>query len=110
MRQILIPVTLLAALPAACSGGSEPAAEPTPTAENSSGLNYIAEVEKLPQEQQNIVFIRAIRDARRECQGVVGSVKATEVGPGAWRVRCTDGGGHLIRISANGDGRVTSSR
>ncbi|WP_448657823.1 hypothetical protein ACPVPU_10140 [Sphingomonas sp. CJ99] len=109
MRDFVVPLMLAATLATGCSGGDAPAPEASPTV-SADGLNYIEEVEKLPQEQQHIVFIRAIRDARRECQGVVAAVKAEEVGPGAWRVRCTDDGGHLIRIAADGNARVTSSR
>lgn len=101
MRIPLIAILALSA--AACSRQS-----PSPTA-NAANVAEPAgnQVAALSQGQRDAVFIRAIRDARLECQRVQGSVPAGEYrGMPVWRARCQGGGEWIIVVANDGTAQI----
>ena len=73
--------------------------------------DYQARLQAMPEGQRNAVFIRALRDAGRPCQGVENSAYQGERdGVPTWTARCTDGGGEwLILLGADGVVQVVSA-
>lgn len=71
--------------------------------------DYQARLEAMPEGQRNAVFIRALRDAGRDCQGVVSSAYQ---GPlqnrPTWTARCDDGVGWVIIIGKDGIAEVVN--
>lgn len=101
MRISLIAILALSA--AACSRGSQ--------APNASAANVAEpagnQVAALSEGQRDAVFIRAIRDARLECQRVQGSTRAGEYrGMPVWRARCQGGGEWIIVIANDGTAQI----
>ncbi|GAA0726240.1 hypothetical protein [Sphingomonas japonica] len=107
MRTLLV---LLGGLALAACGGAPEATAPANdvAATDATALNFQTEVAALSPAQRNGVFIRAIRDAGLQCQGVETSV---ENPPGSFNyaVTCQDGSKHQIAIAASGDAKVTSA-
>jgi hypothetical protein len=96
MRNPLIAGLALAAV--ACGGVNDAVNGAAANAPGPVGNQVAA----LSQGQRDAVFIRAIRDARLECQRVQGSVRIGEYrGMPVWRARC-QGGGEWIIVVANG--------
>lgn len=103
MRSILL-LTMFPML-AACGSDSEPAA---PAPQKAESENARARLAALPEGQRNAVFIRAIRDARGDCQGVessqsVGAAGGDEV----WLATCSGGRRWTIQVAADGSAAVT---
>ena len=73
--------------------------------------DYQARLQAMPEGQRNAVFIRALRDAGRPCQGVENSAyQGVRDGVPTWTARCTDGGGDwLILLGAGGVVQVVSA-
>jgi hypothetical protein len=71
--------------------------------------DYQARLETMPEGARNAVFIRAIRDAGRKCQGVVGSAyQGAFRGRPTWTARCDDGVGWVILIGKAGIAEVVN--
>ena len=93
----------LAAL-AACSPASEPAQSNN---EAQATVDYRQQLAAMPEGQRNAVFIRAIRDARLDCQHVDSSAAAGDYrGMPVWNVRCSDGGNWTIVVPASGVAQI----
>jgi hypothetical protein len=73
--------------------------------------DYQARLQAMPEGQRNAVFIRALRDAGRPCQGVENSTyRGVRDGVPTWTARCTAGGGDwLILLGAGGVVQVVSA-
>jgi hypothetical protein len=73
--------------------------------------DYQARLQAMPEGQRNAVFIRALRDAGRPCQGVENSTyQGLRDGVPTWTARCTDDGGDwLILLGAGGVVQVVSA-
>ena len=68
-----------------------------------------ARLEEMPEAQRNAVFIRAIRDAGRECQHVESSARAGEVnGAPTWTATCANDVQWTIAIGGDGIAQVMS--
>ena len=103
MRPVLL-LPLLAML-AACGSDSE---APAPVPPEADSENARARLAGLPEGQRNAVFIRAIRDARGDCQGVessqsVGAAGGEEV----WLATCSGGRRWTIQVAEDGSAAVT---
>jgi len=71
--------------------------------------DYQARLQSLPEGQRNAVFIRALRDAGRDCQGVVSSAyQGTLQGRPTWTARCDDGVGWVIILGKAGIAEVVN--
>jgi hypothetical protein len=85
---------------AACGGGSGNVAQPEANVANAAGAGDVqARIRELPEGQRNAALIRAIRDARLDCQHVV---QSSEVSPPpstpAYVATCEGGGVFLVVI------------
>lgn len=101
----------LAAIPlavvAACSGA--PSDAPAATNAATPTGNTAATVRDLPEGQRTAVFLRAIRDAGRDCQTVTKAVEVTAVqGTPTWQATCDDGAQWIVAIGADGVATVTN--
>jgi hypothetical protein len=103
MRKSLIMVLALSA--AACSDGRAPNANTANDAEPVG--NRVA---ALSEGQRDAVFIRAIRDARLECQRVQGSVRLGDYrGMPVWWARCQGGGEWTIVVANDGTAQILNA-
>ncbi len=104
--------TLLLALPLAlvACGGPSPAgnsAAPTPAAPS----DFQKQVAALDAAQRNAVFIRAIRDAGHDCQGVTGSeAKGTAGGDPLWHATCSNKATYGVVIGRDGTATVVAAQ
>jgi hypothetical protein len=101
MRNSLIAFLALSAT--ACGGVNR--------ASNGTAANAVEpvgnQVAMLSEGQRDAVFIRAIRDARLECQRVQGSLRAGEYrGMPVWRARCQGGGEWIIVVANDGTAQI----
>lgn len=101
MRNLL--VAGLALSTAACGGGTQ--------ASNGTAANAAEpvgnQVAALFEGQRDAVFIRAIRDARLECQRVQGSARVGDYrGMPVWRARCQGGGEWIIVVANDGTAQI----
>lgn len=107
MRMMIMMVATLAL--ASCGGNDGP----TATANNQSApeTGAAAQVAQLDEAQRNGVLERAIRASGTACPAVTQSVR-TEVRKGVmgWKAQCDNDSAHLIEITSDGTGRVTSRR
>jgi hypothetical protein len=100
MRPMVAVAALLAASLAGCGGPSSPAGNESAAAETENVQVRIAD---LPVGQRNGVFIRAIRDAREDCQHVERSERSGEhQGRPVWTAYCAGGGEYTIVIGDDG--------
>lgn len=107
-RALLALATLLPL--AACGSGGSTAARNEAAAEDTQG-NAIARIQTLNEGERNATLFRAIRDANRDCQGVVRSVASDPLqGKPAWIATCDNGGEWLVAIGADGTAIVTNGR
>jgi hypothetical protein len=93
---------------AACGGGADPAPVPQPTpAEPSSFQNQVSALSK---PEQNIVFVRAIRDADRTCQRVTDSsfVRMMPSGEQLYTARCQEGAVYGVLMGRTGEAKILS--
>jgi len=101
MRIPTIAILILSLV--ACGRGSQESNASAANAARSAGNQVAA----LSQGQRDAVFIRAIRDARLECQRVQGSVPAGEYrGMPVWRARCQGGGEWVIVVANDGTAQI----
>jgi hypothetical protein len=101
MARLLLPVALI--LAAGCSG--EPANRQAPA----QGNPFQDRIAAMPEGQRNGVLIRAIRDARQQCQQVESSAPGPEVsGHPTWRARCDGGASYTIVILPSGTAQVVN--
>lgn len=101
MRNLL--VAGLALSTAACGGANQ--------ASNGTAANAAEpvgnQVAALSEGQRDAVFIRAIRDARLECQRVQGSARVGDYrGMPVWRARCQGGGEWIIVVANDGTAQI----
>ena len=74
------------------------------------GAEVQQRVETMPEGQRNAVFLRAIRDARQECQHVESSTRAGEhQGFPVWSARCEGGGTWTIVIGNDGVAQILNA-
>lgn len=98
---------MVAALALAACGESGPAPQPSPTM-GPGGKDFRAEVTKLPEPQQKVVFLRAILDAGQTCQGVNEAARQPDQnGNVIWLVRCEGAQDWLVALKADGTVNVT---
>lgn len=103
-----IAAILLFAL-AACGQGGEPSANNIAAA--AVPADYLERIRAMNEKERNGVLFRAIRDAGRECQGVVRSVTTDPVdGKPGWLASCDDDGQWLVVIGPDGMAAVTNAR
>lgn len=101
---------LLLALPlAACGGGSgNSTATASPTAP--AGLSPTQQqIVDLPEEQRKGVFIRALRDANIDCQGVTKTERRTDIaqdGQPTWIATCQGGATYSVSITPDGTAMI----
>ncbi|WP_409593216.1 hypothetical protein [Sphingobium sp. SA2] len=93
----------------ACGGNDAPTAAANNQVAPETGA--AAQVAQLDDAQRNGVLERAIRASGAPCPVVSQSVR-TEVRKGVmgWKARCDNDTAHLIEITSDGTGRVTSRR
>ena len=104
-----IPSPVLALiLLAGCDDAPSNVAAPAPQAP-SAFQNAVA---ALSDDERNIVFIRAIRDAGRNCQGVTESTRQGEAATGepVWVARCNDGATYSVAFGRDGTAQVTGAK
>ncbi|WP_106638589.1 hypothetical protein [Allosphingosinicella vermicomposti] len=96
------------ALIAACdSGASENDVQPVEVPQG----DYQARLMTMPEGQRNAVFIRAIRDAGRDCQNVERSAfQGERNGQPVWAARCGDGQDWVIVIGRDGIAQIANSQ
>jgi uncharacterized lipoprotein NlpE involved in copper resistance len=71
--------------------------------------NYQASVLALPIGQRNLVFIRAIQDAKLPCESVTDSIRvADQNGNPTWRAECGKNNAHLVSITKDGTANIIS--
>lgn len=99
-RSIAIAALVLAACDAKTS---DPSAPTSPAAAE----NATAAVVGLSEPQRRGVFLRAIRDAGLDCQGVTGATEVAGTQGPRWRATCTDGRNYLIDVAPDGTAHVT---
>ncbi|MDR7156335.1 hypothetical protein J2W40_003176 [Sphingobium xenophagum] len=103
-------IMIVAALGLASCGGND---APTAAANNQAmpETGAAAQVAQLDEAQRNGVLERAIRASGAACPVVSESVR-TEVRKGVmgWKAQCDNDSAHLIEITSDGTGRVTSRR
>jgi hypothetical protein len=106
-RTPMLIAAIACATLAACSK-HEPAEQNTAAAMPTT--NYLAQIEALPQGQREGVFLRAIRDAGQDCQGVTKS-QSTQTGDGkpAWAATCADGSTYVLVLGQDGIMTVTNA-
>lgn len=99
---MLLPIAMLAA----CDAAPPPAPAPKPK-ELSDFQRQIAEMDA-PRRQ--IVLIRAIRDADKDCQGVVKEERQPDLPTGEllYTATCTDGTPYAVTFQREGTARVMS--
>jgi hypothetical protein len=69
--------------------------------------DYKARIDALPEARRNAVFLRAVRDAGHDCQGVIGSAyNGEQFGMPSWAARCRDGADWLIMLGNDGRAHV----
>lgn len=107
---LALPTAAVAPLALIAACGGSPAGSDSIAATNAAAPagNAAQTVENLPEGQRTAVFLRAIRDAKQECQTVTRSVKVSAAGaPPSWEVTCDGGRQWLVAIDAAGTATVT---
>lgn len=93
---------------AACSGGTEPEADAGNNAAQAAPVTEAQErVKSLPEGQRNAVLIRAIRDARQDCQHVESSsLSEASASVPVYLATCDDGAVYAVAIADDGNASV----
>ncbi|MCD2325103.1 hypothetical protein LQ953_13860 [Sphingomonas sp. IC-56] len=111
MKQLLWMAGAALAL-AGCQETDEPAAPANASANwtaNASGEDIGQRVAALSDRERNVVFIRAILDAKLPCQAVKTSQRMEDQdGRPLWRANCSGGGSHMITITPDGTANIVS--
>lgn len=106
MKRAMFPLSALMLL-VACDGGAPQQETADITVPEG---NTQARLETMPEAQRNAVFIRAIRDAGRECQHVQSSAESGEINNApAWTATCDNGVQWTIAIGRDGVAQVMST-
>jgi hypothetical protein len=106
MRRVIGVAAACAGLVVTACGGGDAAPE-TEANKTEDIAAMQAQLEALPEAQRNGVFMRAIRDARGECQHVESSERAGEQqGMPVWRAFCDSGASFTIVITPGGGAQV----
>ncbi len=107
----MIPMLALPLALVACGGPSPDntaAVVPTPPAGPSEFQQQVA---ALPEAQRNAVFIRAIRDADHDCQGVTKSERKGESGGmPLWHATCSNKATYGVLIGRDGTATVVAAQ
>lgn len=109
MRTSSAAIAASALLLAGCGGGSDQAPQENRATANQAGAESIttaaelnARIEGLEDAPRNAAFIRAIRDANRNCQHVERSAPRAAIGGSpAWTAWCRGGGEWIILVADN---------
>lgn len=111
MRSIILMTgTFMVLLLAGCGPAAEREATVETGAQGNQATNYQAELAALPEGQRNAVFIRAIRDARLDCQHVESSQPAGDhQGNPVWDVRCAGGGNWTLVVTPDGTAQILNA-
>ncbi len=106
MRIPLILTSLL--LVAGCEAAPPPQPKATPTGPS----DFQQKVAALSEAERNIVFIRAIRDADIDCQGVTGAVRQPDMPTGElyYVAQCNDGAKYGVLLQREGTAKIISSK
>ncbi|HWT13632.1 MAG TPA: hypothetical protein VN231_12815 [Allosphingosinicella sp.] len=100
----------IAAFLIAAAGCGEQAEAPANVAAAPGDADVQNRLAAMPEGQRNGVFIRAIRDARQECQHVESSVPAGEhQGFPVWNATCSGGGTWTIVVMNDGTATVLNA-
>ncbi len=96
----------------ACGGDEEAAApQQNNAAATETAEQYNQRIQSLGEGQRNAVFIRAIRDAGRDCQHVQSSAPAPDVaGAPAWTATCDNGAEWIVILGDAGMATVTNEQ
>jgi len=101
-------VLLLGSL-AGCGGGGTP----TPVASSTPNgpSEFQSRVAALAPGERNAVFIRAIRDAGKDCQGVTESQRRNDAAGGEplYVAKCTDGASYGVLLGRDGTAQVVGA-
>ena len=93
---------------AGCQDAGEPDASAN-SASNATGEDIGQRVAALSERERNVVFIRAILDAKLPCQAVKSSRRLEDQdGRPLWRADCSGGGSHMITITRDGTANIVS--
>ena len=105
MKAAIMAAATLAA--AACGGTGSDGGNAVQAAAPDAIQNQL---QAMPEGQRNAVFIRAIRDARQECQHVESSEPAGEhQGFPVWNATCAGGGTWTIVVMNGGNAAVLNA-
>lgn len=111
MQRILVAMGA-ATLLTACGGDPQPgnsAVGNSDAGNAADATNYQAEVIALPLAARQGVFLRAIRDAKFQCQNVTESEKLDpREGNPTWRATCDGRTPHIISITKDGTANIVS--
>lgn len=108
MKSRIMRAALLATIAAGCGPTGGPSQQGNEAA--GSTADYQARLAAMPEGERNAVFIRALRDARRECQHVDSSESAGEYrGMPVWSAHCSGGGNWTIVIGENGVAQILNA-
>jgi hypothetical protein len=113
MTRTLIVMLCGAALVAGCGGAQPEADTSNAEAANAAAVltNFQEEVVALPTRAQEGVMLRAIRDARLDCQQVTELTRVEDrAGNLRWRVVCDGRNPYVVELSADGTARIRSRR
>lgn len=103
-----IPILASTLLLAACGGAPTNTATPVPEGPSA----FQNQVAALSDGERNLVFIRAIRDSGKDCQGVTGSERkdvAASPDP-LWIATCQGGATYGVLIGRDGTAQVVGAQ
>lgn len=103
-----LPCALLAAPLALLAACGSPDRTPETTGNAAApATDYAQRVRALPEGQRTAVFLRAIRDAGRDCQTVTEATEVTaQGGPATWSALCDNGARWVVAITPDGTATV----
>lgn len=108
MKSRMMGAAMLATIAAAC--GPNAGNAPQQVDQQAATADYSSQLAAMPDGERNAVFIRALRDARLDCQHVDSSERADDYqGMPVWTARCTGGGNWTIVIGANGVAQILNA-
>lgn len=125
MSRTIFTAGIAALALAGCTpGGNISASAPDNAAEENAALdaganatgneaapgNVLATVLAMPEQQRNVVFVRALIDAGLKCDGVTHSERLPDMdGKPLWRADCKGGNNsHMITITPDGTANIVS--
>ena len=108
MKSRMMTAAMLATIASACgpTGGEAP----QQANQQATTADYRTRLAAMPEGERNAVFIRALRDARLDCQHVDSSERATDYqGMPVWTASCRGGGNWTIVIGENGVAQILNA-